>query len=114
MLRLTAARIGLVAGLVYASRAVASREGAGIGDAVVLIIYVMIYVTLTALIIFMFGGGIYGGYKARQKGESIPRGIGLGALKGIAALFVAGLVIWVVLSIAAALFWVYAMLAPPR
>jgi hypothetical protein len=113
MLRRTASCAGLVAGLAYASRAVASREGAGLAEGIVLLIYVMIYVTLAALIIFMSAGGIYGGYKARQNGESIPRGVGLGVLKGIGALVVVGLVIWVVLTIVAGLFWVYAMLTWP-
>ncbi len=101
--------VGLIAALGWASRALASQEGAGVAEAIVL----MLFVGLGAVVASALGGAAYGGYKAAQKNESIARGIGFGILKGLGASLVVGVVLWVALTVLGALFVGYALLTSP-
>ena len=71
---------GLIVALHTAS-ALASPEGAGVAEAVLLIVKI----AAIALVTLMIAGGIIGGYVSMRKGESIPKGSAIGVLKGMFA-----------------------------
>ncbi len=71
---------GLIVALQTAP-ALASPEGAGAADAVLLIVKI----AAIALVTLMIAGGIIGGYVSMRKGESIPKGSAIGVLKGMFA-----------------------------
>jgi hypothetical protein len=103
------AAVGLIAGLAYAARAIASPEGAAVAEAVAWIVMV----TFGALVLCMVAGAVYWGRKAALAGESLPRGIGRGVLKGIGNFIILFAITLVVLTVLGGLYIAFAFIAAP-
>jgi hypothetical protein len=78
--RATAAIAGLACALLTAP-AFASKEGAGVAEAVALIVYV----ALAALVVCVIGGVVVGIVRAQRAGDPVLKGFGTGVLKGLGA-----------------------------
>ena len=103
------AAVGLIAGLAYAARAIASPEGAAVAEAVAWIVYVAVI----ALVVCMIWGAVSGGRKAAQAGESLPRGIGRGILKGIGNFMILSAITLVAVTVLGGLYIAFALIAGP-
>jgi hypothetical protein len=98
--------VTLAAGSALAS----GNEGAGLVDAVRLIVAIALG-TLTAS---MAGGVGVGIWKARRRGESILRGTVRGLGKGLAAFLVICAVLLGLVTVGGGVFIAYALVAAPR
>jgi hypothetical protein len=75
---------GAIAGLVCAlptAPAFASKEGAGVAEAVALIVYV----GFAALVVCVIGGIVVGVVRAQRAADPLLKGFGAGVLKGLGA-----------------------------
>jgi len=81
------------------------REGAGVAEAVA----ILIVVALAAFAAAIVAGICWGGYKAVQNGESVLRGGAIGIWKGVLGFLVVGAVLWAVLTILGILFAAYSL-----
>ena len=88
-------------GMLQSLPAFASKEGAGVAEAVQMIVLIVL-ATFTACVA---GGVLYGAFKASQGGESVLRGSARGLLKGLIAFLVVAFASMIVLTAASAL-WV--------
>jgi len=85
------------------------------GEAYVGAVSWIVAIVLIAFVTIVFGAGILSAHRARQKGESIPKGIARGLLKGIvifvgvAAVSVVGLTVLGILWIAYSFLDVYVL-----
>jgi len=108
--RTAAAAAALIVTLAAGSALASGKEGAGMVDAVLLIV---------AIVLGIFAASIVGGVRAgistaRRNGDSILRGTVRGLGKGFAAFLVICVVLLALATVGSGIFIVYALLNAPR
>ena len=108
--RAAAAAAALIVTLAAGSALASGKEGAGLVDAVRLIVAIVLG-TFAASIAGGVGAGIW---KARRNGESILRGTVRGLGKGFAAFLVICALLFALATVGSGIFIVYALVTAPR
>ena len=97
--------LAIIATLQATPALASGKEGAGIAEAVAWIVYAV----LIALAVCTAVGVVHGGYRAHQREEPILKGVGKGAVKGIIACLVLGVVTMIVVTVGGFVFIIYAV-----